>query len=138
MAQAVTATVVATATPMPTETFTPTTTPTITETPTATPTSTPSPTPTVAPTATPKSLSAPHYPQVCREQDFSGGQIKITSYWEETNAFTRYYITYPSDDLSISGMMAVPKGQGPFPVIILNRGYIAPSQYWTGADTYGA
>ena len=35
-------------------------------------------------------------------------------------------------------MMAVPKGQGPFPVIILNHGYIAPSQYWTGADTYDA
>ena len=122
---------------MPTETSTPTTTPTATNTPTATPTSTPSPTPTVTPTATPNPYLPLTIPGL-RERDFPGGQIEITSYWEETDAFTRYYITYPSDDLLISGMMAVPKGQGPFPVIILNHGYIAPSQYWIGADTYDA
>jgi dienelactone hydrolase len=131
------ATGTATATPVPTETSTPTATPTATNTPTETPTSTPSPTPTVTPTATPN----PYLPYTIpglREREFPGGQIEITSYWEETDAFTRYYITYPSDDLLISGMMAVPKGQGPFPVIILNHGYIAPSRYWTGADTYDA
>ena len=137
VAQAVTATVVATAAPEPTATFAPTATPTVTETPTETPTSTPSPTPTVTPTATPNPYLPFTIPGL-RERDFPGGQIEITSYWEETDAFTRYYITYPSDDLIISGMMAVPKGQGPFPVIILNHGYIAPSQYWTGADTYDA
>ncbi len=137
VAQAATATATAAAAPEPTATFVPTTTPTVTETPTETPTSTPSPTPTLTPTATPNPYLPLTIPGL-RERDFSGGQIEITSYWEETDAFTRYYITYPSDDLLISGMMAVPKGQGPFPVIILNHGYIAPSQYWTGADTYDA
>ena len=74
----------------------------------------------------------------CASGTSPAARSTITSYWEETDAFTRYYITYPSDDLLISGMMAVPKGQGPFPVIILNHGYIAPSQYWIGADTYDA
>jgi dipeptidyl aminopeptidase/acylaminoacyl peptidase len=73
-----------------------------------------------------------------RQRPYPGGEIAITSYWEETDAFTRYTISYPSDGLTISGMMAVPKGEGPFPVIILNHGYIPPSEYWTGADTYDA
>lgn len=137
VAVAATATLAATATPAPTETSAPTTTPTATETPTETPTSTPSPTSTVTPTATPNPYLAFTIPGL-RERDFPGGQIEITSSWEGTDAFTRYYVTYPSDDLRISGMMAVPKGQGPFPVIILNHGYIPPSQYWTGADTYDA
>jgi dipeptidyl aminopeptidase/acylaminoacyl peptidase len=135
------ATAIVTATPVPRETSAPTATatatPTATNTPTETPTSTPSPTPTVTPTATPNPYLPFSIPGL-REREFPGGQIEITSYWEETDAFNRYYITYPSDDLLISGMMAVPKGQGPFPVIILNHGYIAPSQYWTGADTYDA
>ena len=124
-----------TATALVTET--PTATPTSTETPTATPSATPSPTPTVTPTATPNPYLA-YTVEGLRERDYPGGDIAITSYWEETDAFTRYYITYPSDGLTISGMMAVPKGQGPFPVIILNHGYIPPSEYWTGADTYDA
>ena len=108
VAQGPTAT--ATETPAPTETSTPT--PTPTPTPTTTPTSTPSSTPTVTPTATPNPYLPFTIPGL-RERNFPGGQIKITSYWEETDAFTRYYITYPSDDLLISGMMAAPRGQGP-------------------------
>ena len=126
-------TAVATATLTPT----PTASPTATATPTTTPTATPSPTPTVTPTATPNPYLPFTVPGL-RERTFTGGDITITNYWEETDAFTRYTISYPSDDLTISGMMAVPKGQGPFPVIILNHGYIPPSEYWTGADTYDA
>ncbi len=110
---------------------------TTTDTPTATPSPTASPTPTVTPTPTPNPYLA-YTVEGLRARDYPGGEIRITGYWEETDAFTRYYIAYPSDGLTISGMMAVPKGQGPFPVIILNHGYIPPSEYWTGADTYDA
>jgi dipeptidyl aminopeptidase/acylaminoacyl peptidase len=79
-----------------------------------------------------------------RNRELPGGTIEITNYWEETDRFTRYLIRYPSVDpapgsgqsLTISGMMAVPKGNGPFPVIILAHGYIPPSRFWSGADTY--
>jgi dipeptidyl aminopeptidase/acylaminoacyl peptidase len=128
---------IAAATPSPAPTDTPTTSPTTTATATATPSATPSPTPTVTPTATPNPYLA-YTVEGLRERDYPGGEIRITGYWEETDAFTRYYITYPSDGLTVSGMMAAPKGQGPFPVIILNHGYIPPSEYWTGADTYDA
>jgi dipeptidyl aminopeptidase/acylaminoacyl peptidase len=35
-------------------------------------------------------------------------------------------------------MMHIPFGNGPFPVVILNHGYIAPAQYWSGSDTWRA
>ncbi|MBI1881947.1 MAG: peptidase, partial [Chloroflexi bacterium] len=56
----------------------------------------------------------------------------------ETEVYTRYYIDYPSDDLTITGVMQVPHGEGPFPVVILNHGYIPPSRFWSGADTWRA
>jgi dipeptidyl aminopeptidase/acylaminoacyl peptidase len=123
----------------PTATFTPlpsaTPTATATASPTATPTTTP--TPTVTPTPTPNPYLA-YTVEGLRARAYPGGEIEITGNWEETAAFIRTYISYPSDGLRISGMMVTPKGQGPFPVIILNHGYIPPSEYWTGADTYDA
>jgi len=40
--------------------------------------------------------------------------------------------------VTITGVMHVPHGVGPFPVVILNHGYIPPSRYWSGADTWRA
>ncbi|HSN77032.1 MAG TPA: alpha/beta fold hydrolase [Anaerolineae bacterium] len=128
---------VATSTPPVTATATPSPLPTTTATPTPSATPSPTPTATQTPTATPNPYLA-YTVEGLRERTYPGGDITITSTWEATEAFTRYYISYPSDDLTITGMMAVPRGPGPFPVIILNHGYIPPSEYWTGADTYDA
>jgi dipeptidyl aminopeptidase/acylaminoacyl peptidase len=73
-----------------------------------------------------------------RAREYPGGTIQIRWTYTTTNAYTRYYVTYPSDDLTISGVVCVPLGQGPFPAIILNHGYIPPSEYWSGADTWYA
>jgi dipeptidyl aminopeptidase/acylaminoacyl peptidase len=73
-----------------------------------------------------------------RERSYPGGTIAIQWTYTRTNAYTRYYVTYPSDDLTISGVLCVPHGDGPFPVVILNHGYIAPDEYWSGADTWYA
>ncbi|MGE5140498.1 MAG: alpha/beta hydrolase family protein [Rudaea sp.] len=48
-----------------------------------------------------------------------------------TGAFTRTLITYPSDGLTIYGFMDLPRGQGPFPVIIALHGYVSPTVYRT-------
>jgi len=40
--------------------------------------------------------------------------------------YDRYYIKYKSSTLTISGIMNIPKGKGPFPVIITAHGYIDP------------
>jgi dipeptidyl aminopeptidase/acylaminoacyl peptidase len=69
---------------------------------------------------------------------YPGGTIEITHHITQTETFAKYLIRYPSDDLTITAMMNVPEGDGPFPVVILNHGYIAPSRFWSGADTWRA
>jgi dipeptidyl aminopeptidase/acylaminoacyl peptidase len=127
--------------PTSTSTVTPTFTGTPTFTPTPTLTNTPAPTitptPTIPPTPTPHPLVG-YTIQGLRERAYPGGGIEITHAITETDSFTKYLIRYPSDDLSITGMMNVPKGEGPFPVVILNHGYIPPPRYWSGADTWRA
>jgi len=103
--------------------------------PTATPT--PLPTPTPEPTATPHPLAA-YTIEGLRARSYPGGTIEITDTVLETEAYTYYYIRYPSDGLRITGGLHVPRGEGPFPVVVLCHGYIPPDQYWTGADTIGA
>lgn len=108
---------------------------------------TPSPTNTTAPTVTltPRITASPtpnpleaYTIDGLRERDFAGGILTKEYVVEDFDVYTRYYVSYPSDDLTITGIMHVPKGQGPFPVVILNHGYIPPSRYWSGADTWRA
>ena len=73
-----------------------------------------------------------------RAREYTGGRIRVTYTVTVTEAYTRVLITYPSDSLTISGMMHIPFGEGPFPVVILNHGYIAPERFWSGADTWRA
>jgi dipeptidyl aminopeptidase/acylaminoacyl peptidase len=130
------------ATLRPSPTSTPTVMPTFTRTPTVTTTPTPAdtrtPIITLTPTITPTHPLVGYTIQGLRERTYPGGTIEITHTITETDNFTKYLIRYPSDDLIITGMMNVPKGEGPFPVVVLNHGYIPPSRYWSGADTWRA
>jgi pimeloyl-ACP methyl ester carboxylesterase len=97
------------------------------------------PTAAPAPTQTPDITAHPLYPYTIaglREREFPGGEIRIANLQEENEDFRRYYMVYPSDGLTITGAMNVPRGQGPFPVLILLHGYFQRDQYWTGADTW--
>lgn len=120
-----------TTTPTATTTSTPTATPTETATPTITPT------PTTTPTPTPHPME-PFTIEGLRQRDYPGGTINIRSVLTTTATFTRYYIDHPSDELTITGIMQIPSGQGPFPVVLLNHGYIPHARYWSGADTWRA
>ncbi|MDQ4076192.1 MAG: alpha/beta fold hydrolase [Chloroflexota bacterium] len=59
------------------------------------------------------------------------GEIEIVERLESNERFTRYLIAFPSDGLSIGGFMNVPTGEGPFPVVIVNHGYMPPWNYQT-------
>jgi dipeptidyl aminopeptidase/acylaminoacyl peptidase len=61
-----------------------------------------------------------------------GGRITRVRQQAVTDAYTRWEVTYPSGDLTVSGILLVPDGKGPFPGIVLNHGYIEPSAYVTG------
>jgi dipeptidyl aminopeptidase/acylaminoacyl peptidase len=66
------------------------------------------------------------------QKHYDGRDLKLGKVQAETSTYTRYFITYKSGDLTISGIMNVPKGSGPFPVVIMNHGYIDPAVYTNG------
>lgn len=116
----------ATPTPAPTETATPAASPVP---PTVMPTTPPSPTATPTPTPDPDAWMTI---EGLRQRTYGGeGEIERVGEIETTAAFTRYLIRYPSDGLMIGGFMNVPAGEGPFPVVIVNHGYMPPARYET-------
>lgn len=66
------------------------------------------------------------------EKEFDGRDLKLGRILADNQSYTQYYVTYASGALTISGIMNVPKGEGPFPVIITNHGYIDPAVYTNG------
>jgi len=83
---------------------------------------------------TPKTTDKPHQVslEALMEKEYDGKNLALISVLSETDAYTRYTITYEGDGLTISGIMNIPKGNGPFPVLILNHGYIDPDIYTNG------
>ncbi|MDD4628054.1 MAG: alpha/beta fold hydrolase [Candidatus Peribacteraceae bacterium] len=51
---------------------------------------------------------------------------------EKNDAYTRYAADYWSNGLKISGIMNIPAGTGPFPLVMLDHGYINPAVYTCG------
>jgi dipeptidyl aminopeptidase/acylaminoacyl peptidase len=70
--------------------------------------------------------------QYIQQEKFDGRDLKLVSILNENETYTRYYITYMSGKLKISGIMNVPKGKGPFPIIITAHGFVEPRYYTTG------
>jgi uncharacterized protein len=103
-------------------------TPTGTHIVTTPPTSLPSPTPL-------RDIIFPYTIAGLRERDYPAGEIRVGAPLLVTDAFTRYPIAYASDGLTITGILQVPPGDGPFPVIILNHGYYNRAEYRSGDGT---
>jgi dipeptidyl aminopeptidase/acylaminoacyl peptidase len=78
--------------------------------------------------ATPNPLSM----QAFWEQSFIGKDLKLGKVLARTGSYTKYAVTYRSNGFRISGIMNVPKGEGPFPLVVLAHGYIDPDIYRTG------
>jgi dipeptidyl aminopeptidase/acylaminoacyl peptidase len=103
---------------------------TITPSPVPTVTLTPSPTPTIEEWISSFTING------LRQHDFQSGKLHIRSTLEDENQFyTSYLIDYPSDGLTITGVMQIPVGEGPFPVILMNHGFFSRSVYHSGDGT---
>ena len=64
--------------------------------------------------------------------EITGREFTLGEVLEERELYVRYYIEYKSGDLTISGIMNMPRGEGPFPVLFLNHGYIDTAVYTNG------
>jgi len=87
----------------------------------------PLPTATAAPSPTPD----PFTNEALAQRTYGEGELTVEYLWERQEDFARYYITYPSDGLTIHGFVNIPEGEGPFPVVIALHGYIPASEYET-------
>jgi dipeptidyl aminopeptidase/acylaminoacyl peptidase len=101
-------------------------------------TSTPTLEPTIAGTLLPTATPNPYKDltiDALTARSYGGGLLQIEETLEETDTFTRYLITYPSDGLTIYGFMNVPNEGDKFPVALVLHGYIEPNEYDTLAYT---
>ena len=76
-----------------------------------------------------RSRSPGRYPisvQALIEKKYDSRALKLGRQIGAANSYKRYLITYRGDGERISGVMNVPDGKGPFPVLVLNHGYIDP------------
>jgi uncharacterized protein len=93
------------------------------------------PTLTPSPTATPtvEEWIHPYTIEGLRQHDFKSGKIRVGEMSAETDLYRRYPISYPSDGLTITGVMQIPKaGKEPYPVIVMNHGYFNRDAFQSG------
>lgn len=62
----------------------------------------------------------------------TGSGLEFVKVLDNNSAYTRYQISYLSDGLRISGIMNIPKGDGEYPLVILNHGHIDTDIYTLG------
>ena len=73
-----------------------------------------------------------------RQQVFKGSEIKIDRLLTEENKFNSHLFFYEVNGKKISGQLNIPNGEGPFPVVIMIRGYVDIEIYQTGIGTKNA
>ena len=66
------------------------------------------------------------------EKEFMGSDLELKEILEENDSYTRHSITYKSEGFTVSGIIIIPKGSGPFPILVLNHGYVDPKAYTNG------
>jgi dipeptidyl aminopeptidase/acylaminoacyl peptidase len=74
------------------------------------------------------------------EQRHRGDRLRLGAVREQTADYTSYDVTYRSrtttrgaeESYTISGVLNVPHGRGPFPAVVLAHGYIDPAIYERG------
>jgi dipeptidyl aminopeptidase/acylaminoacyl peptidase len=70
-----------------------------------------------------------------RQRPLNGGDLKYEGLVERSGDFDVHEITYRSDDLRISGLIARPHSGEPLPAVIINHGFFPPEDYYPGKGT---
>lgn len=77
---------------------------------------------------------------VMRAKAYPGSDIGIEQTLPGGPGYNRYIVSYPSDELKLFGLLTIPTGNKPaggWPVILLNHGYIPPTEYSTDQSYAG-
>jgi len=69
-------------------------------------------------------------------RQYGGTGIVIGEMVKVEPNFIQYAMSYDSDGLRITGLVDIPTGEGPFPVVIVNHGYLRPEEYQPGFDSW--
>jgi dipeptidyl aminopeptidase/acylaminoacyl peptidase len=104
--------------------------------PSETETASPSESPSAKPTRPPHPVSM----AALSAGEHTGDRLRLGAVRERTSSYTSYDVTYRAttrDDtgtrrFTISGVLNVPTGRGPFPAVVLAHGYIDPAVYVRG------
>lgn len=109
-------------------------------------TSPPSPTAEVTPTQSPASLGlmtvvsddpfAGLRMDDLASRQYGGSGIVVGEAVKAQRYFVQYAMYYESDGLKITGLIDIPVSEGPFPVIIVNHGYLRQEEYQPGFDSW--
>ena len=85
-----------------------------------------------AASATPDQVFDPVSLLALMQTKITGTDLVVGDAMGSTANYTRHQITYKANDFTISGIMNIPKGDGPFPTLVLGHGYIDPAIYTSG------
>jgi dipeptidyl aminopeptidase/acylaminoacyl peptidase len=69
-------------------------------------------------------------------REYGGSGIGIDEVVKAEKYFVQYAMHYESDGLKITGLIDIPVSGGPFPVVIVNHGYLRPVEYKPGFDSW--
>ena len=73
--------------------------------------------------------------EALRARTYAPSEIRLRQVMGRERDYTSYLMTHESDGLQLTGVATIPKGSGPFPVVVLNHGFTLPSLYDTGDGT---
>ena len=66
------------------------------------------------------------------QTEITGTDLVVGDAIGSTAKYTRHPVTYKANEFTISGIMNIPKGDGPFPTLVLGHGYIDTDIYTSG------
>ena len=66
------------------------------------------------------------------QTEIVGSDLVVGDAIGSTAKYTRHPVTYKANEFTISGIMNIPKGEGPFPTLVLGHGYIDVNIYTSG------
>ncbi len=88
---------------------------------------------------TPSAMPTPplpaYYIESLRARPYPGGKLQLQDEMFRGAGFTKYHMSWPSGGQTMTGTISLPDGPGPFPVVVVNHGFIPPERYWIGQDS---